>query len=161
MEYRIVYKYKKNNKEYVIEAGQYHWIPSKEIADRILKHYSEDKLLYRDKVLYLEKRDGAELLLKRNPEDNKIIWTKDYAYLDAYEVGEYIDDELANIYANCVPPTNKDAHSIKSYFQIGEPHDSQYDENRGIYRDTYATFVKVSKDLWKYCGNCFCGQKIA
>ena len=56
MEYRVVYKYKKNNKEYVIEAGQNGWIPSKEIADRILKHYSDNKVLYRDRVLYLEKK---------------------------------------------------------------------------------------------------------
>lgn len=157
MEYRIVYKYKKNNKEYVLEAGQNGWIPSKEIADRILKHYSDNKVLYRDRVLYLEKKDGAELQLKRNSEDNKIIWTKDCAYFDAYEIGDYVDDELANIYINCVPPKSLSS----GYFQIGEPYDSRYDESRDTYRSTYATFIRVSKNLWKYCGNCFCGQKIA
>ena len=51
-EYRVVY----NHNGYTIEAGQNGWIPSKEIAEKILRH-QQNRYYFRNTKLYLEERE--------------------------------------------------------------------------------------------------------
>ena len=51
-EYRVVY----DHNGFTIEAGQNRWIPSKEIAEKILKHH-QSRQYYKDTKLYLEERE--------------------------------------------------------------------------------------------------------
>ena len=71
----------------------------------------------------------------------------------AAEPGDTVDEEIAMHFLNCVPPTSQTA----GYIQCGEPFDHIYDDEKGRYRATYATFAMVS-GKWVYCGNCFKGE---
>lgn len=151
-EYRVVY----NNKGYTIEAGQNGWIPSKEIAEKILLH-QQNKFYFRNTILYLEERERTEPLDKKDCRfyEGKIVYNEDWLYFDALEIGDYVEEEVVDNFMDMLPP----ACMSSDCFQIGEPASSKIDDD-GNYRNTYATFKRVAKDIWEYCGNCFRGENV-
>lgn len=152
-EYRVVY----DNKGYTIEAGQNGWIPSLEIAQKILLH-QQKKPFFRDTKLYLEERERMEPLYKENCRDcgGKIIYNEDWLYFDALEIGDWVEEEIIDNFMDMLPP----ACMKLNCFQIGEPANHKIDENTGDTKPVYGTFKYVAKDIWEYCGNCFRGENV-
>lgn len=149
-EYRVVYNYR----GFTIEAGQNGWIPSKEIAEKILNNKQKYDF-YSDRVLFLEERETE------TPQPNmyfriyngKKVYNKELYYFDALEIGDYVDKEIIDDYINMLPPT----YLSYNLFQMGEPYTQREDviSGSGRWRNTYGTFERVSNDIWKYCGDCF------
>ena len=152
-EYRVVYNYN----EFTIEAGQNRWIPSKEIADKILK-YQQSKPYFRNTELYLEERERTEPIDKADCRtyQGKTVYNPDWLYFDALEIGDYVEAEVVDNFMNMLPP----ACWRSDCAQIGEPASHMLDERDGKCKATYQTFKRVAKDTWEYCGDCFRGENV-
>ena len=150
-EYKVVYK----NGTFEIEVGQNGWIPSKEIAEKIL-NASQKKTFYRDKKLYLSEREAA---IDNNTRaacqvyNGKTVYNRDWLYLDALVPGDLVEENVIDDFLNMLPP----ACMRSNCFQMGEPHSIRVDEN-GEERTTFATFKKIAEDIWEFCGDCFRGE---
>lgn len=150
-EYRVVY----NHNGHVIEAGQNRWIPSKEIAKKVLK-YQQSCQFFKDTKLYLEERDVE------NPRHrtackmykDKIVYNKDWLYFDALEIGDFVEEDIVRNSIECVPP----ACTRTDCMQCGEPYSSRQDPKTGKWRTTYTTFSKVTDGIYEYRGHCFLGE---
>lgn len=79
--------------------------------------------------------------------DGKRILNADYW---TYErpVGSLVEEKIVMDLADCVPPTTFSNWLIQS----GEPHDHKEEG------PTFATFLKVGKDIWEWRGYCFKGK---
>lgn len=152
-EYRVVY----NHKGFTIEAGQNGWIPSKEIADKILKHH-QSKPYFRNTELYLEEKERTEPLNKADCRtyEGKTVYNPDWLYFDALEIGDYVEEEVVNDFMDMLPP----ACMRSDCSQLGEPYTERQDERDGKCKPTYDTFKRVAKDTWEYCGDCFRGENV-
>lgn len=71
---------------------------------------------------------------------------------DYVEVGDEVDEEMVEHFANCVPPCTYRSDLV----QCGEPYSHEYDTN-GKFRATYSTFAKRSDGKWYFVGECFAG----
>ena len=150
-EYRVVYKYK----EYTLEAGQNGWIPSKEIAEKILKHH-QNRPFFRDDKLFIEEREVKDRELPGCREhEGKVVYSRDALYFDALEIGDLVEEEVVDDMINCLPP----ACMRSDCSQCGEPHSHRIDED-GKGRTTYTTFKKSADKTWEYCGDCFRGENV-
>lgn len=151
-EYRVVY----NHKGYTIEAGQNRWIPSKEIAEKILKH-KQNKSYFRDTVLYLEERERTEPLNNKpcRTYEGKTVYNEDWLYFDALEIGDYVESKVIDNFMDMLLP----ACMRFDCFQIGEAANTRIDVN-GKARYTYETFKYIDDDVWEYCGDCFRDENV-
>lgn len=68
--------------------------------------------------------------------------------------GELVDEGVYNYFLDILPPRTL----AYGYLQVGEPHSHELNEETGKYQPTFATFVKVEKGVYLYCGNCFQGK---
>ncbi|MDO4305937.1 MAG: hypothetical protein Q4C77_03820 [Eubacteriales bacterium] len=68
--------------------------------------------------------------------------------------GELVDEGVYDYFLDILPPRSMGY----GYLQVGEPHDHRLNPKTGKYAATYATFVRVEKGIYRYCGNCFAGQ---
>lgn len=150
-EYRVVYNHKGTGT--AIEAGQNGWIPSKEIADKILSRM-QGKSFYRDTRLYLVERESENSsALSWEPcrtHEGKTVYNPDWLYCDALQIGDLVDDKVVDNFMNCLPP----ACMRSDCAQLGEAYSIRIDEN-GKARSTYLTFRQINKATWEYCGDCF------
>lgn len=154
-EYKVVY----NHKGYTIEAGQNGWIPSKEIAEKILTHH-QNRPIFFDTLLYLEERERTEPIDKKDCRSycGKIVYNEDWLYFDALQIGDYVENEIVTNLMDCLPP----ACMRSDCSQLGEPSSSKIDYD-GRCKNVYATFKCVtsgSNSIWEYCGNCFRGENV-
>ncbi|MGN0485554.1 MAG: hypothetical protein ACI4HI_18600 [Lachnospiraceae bacterium] len=143
-EYRVVYNYN----GYTIEAGQNGWIPSREIAERVLEKKRKSSIL-RDQHLYLEERENpdAESRTKCRNCNGKEVINHEWLYCDALNVGDYVEAEVVSNFMDCLIP----ACMRSDCSQIGSPHSMRIDED-GKTKSTFLTFKRVDKDTWEYCG---------
>ena len=65
--------------------------------------------------------------------------------------GDLVDGSIFNEFLNILPPHRWS----RGYLQVGEPHDISYDPVTGKYKNTWATFERIDKDVYMYLGNCF------
>lgn len=79
--------------------------------------------------------------------EGKTVYNSDYWMYDR-EVGSLVEEEIVDYAANCVPPLTFTTGLV----QCGEPAESKVEGT------TYATFKRITKDIWMYCGNCFKGE---
>lgn len=42
--------------------------------------------------------------------------------------------------------------------QVGAPYSRVMDDEMGTERDTFPTFERVEKGIYRFCGNCFAGE---
>lgn len=150
-EYRVVYNYK----GYLLEAGQNGWIPSLEIAHRILE--AKQKIMNRGNSLFLEERESS---FPEKREECRIcngnrVWNSDWLYCDALHVGDLVEAEVVDNFMDCLPP----ACLRSDCAQVGGPCSIRIDE-QGREKQTYMTFKKLDKSTWIYCGCCFRGENI-
>ena len=155
--YKVVY----NHNGYEIEAGQNGWIPSRETAEKILKNKQNDSLLYRDCDLYITEKEVTQedvpyrdINAVNREYNGKPVYNTETFYFDAAEPGDYVEDKIARDAGECVPTPVYSERLI----QCGEPHDSAFDDWSKKWRSTHATFMRVTEDVWMYCGNCFFGK---
>lgn len=79
--------------------------------------------------------------------NGKTVYNSDWWWGDIGKVGDYVDQEIADWFLNCVPPKTY----TSSMIQCGEPSGSR---KEGM---TYGTLVRVTKDVWEYMGDCLKG----
>lgn len=84
--------------------------------------------------------------------EKKIFTAEEFRYETA-SVGDYVTQEVVEDAVNCRPP----ACMTSRCTQLGEPYSHRKDRN-GKWRATYATFSRVSSEIWEYRGHCFCGE---
>lgn len=90
----------------------------------------------------------------------KKFWTqKDFDY-SKVKIGDYVEQAVVEDAMDCLPP----ACMRSDCSQMGEPYSSRYDPENGNWRNTYATFKRVSgtfpNGIWQYCGHCFRGENV-
>ena len=152
-EYKVVY----DHNGYTIEAGQNGWIPSKEIAEKILK-YQQSRSFLKDTKLYLAEKENENPTLRTacRTYNGKTVYNEDWLYFDALEIGDYVEEDIVWDLIECVPP----ACMRSDCMQCGEPYSHREDPDTKRYRATYTTFKKVNKGIYEYCGNCFAGENV-
>ena len=68
--------------------------------------------------------------------------------------GDLVDEEVYDYFLEVLPPRSME----RGYLQVGEPHSHQINILTGKWQATYATFRRMEKGIWMYCGNCFAGM---
>lgn len=84
----------------------------------------------------------------------KLVFDEDSFDFSVVHVGDYVDDRVVENVVNCMPP----AMMRDSCTQMGEPHSHLWDPLRRKLRPTFATFTRMSENIWQYRGNCFLGE---
>ena len=144
-EYRVCYIY---NGEYTIEAGSNGWIPSKEIAQKILSNLQR-KHLYQDRQLFCDEREISGSLQYGDCRilNGRKVLNRDWMYCDALMAGDLVENDVVDDFMNCLPP----ACYRSDCAQLGEAHSTEKDHT-GKYRSTYLTFKRFDKETWEFCG---------
>lgn len=150
-EYQIVYDY--NGHQISTMNGSDDWIPTKEIAEKLLKR-RQQKPFFMGKKLYLVERNNPTPYPEMKMYNGKPVYEYPYLYWDALDVGDYVSAEVANDIAECVPPRMYRCGIV----QCGEPHSSELDKTVNKHRQTYLTLRKINKDVWEFVGFCFGGE---
>lgn len=79
-------------------------------------------------------------------------WTDSFSKIA--KPGDYVEEKIVNQMRDCLPP----ACMRWNLLQVGEAYSHREDPNTKKWIATYPTFTKVVDGIWKYCGNCFCGE---
>ena len=85
----------------------------------------------------------------------KILTQEEFDYSTS-RAGDLVEDAVVDDAMDCVPP----AWMSGACRQMGEPYSERMDPLTGKYRPTYATFRRISKGVWQYCGHCFQGETV-
>ena len=86
--------------------------------------------------------------------EGKTVYNRD-TFMYFYPVGTLVSEEVVDDAINALPP----ACMRSDCSQLGEPSGIRIDEN-GNGRNTYATFKRIAKGIWEYCGDCFRGENV-
>ena len=150
--YEVVYD---TNAGATLYAGNKIIFPDRFFAERYKKHY--EAYPWNDHELYIRESVFEGTLTECRTHDGKTVYNKDWYFGTAcLEIGDYIEGDIVSYLINCVPA----ACTRSSCMQCGEAADTKADGD-GVYRNTYATFKRVTKDIYEYCGNCFRGSNKA
>ena len=87
----------------------------------------------------------------------KEVYTQDTFSYDKARIGDYISQAVVDDAMDCLPP----ACMTSECAQMGEPYSTRQDPDTGRYRNTYATFRRVTggrDGIWQFCGHCFQGE---
>ncbi len=91
--------------------------------------------------------------------DGKQVSTPDgFSYSEA-RIGDLVSQEVVDGAMDCLPP----ACMTSACAQMGEPYGTRLDPETGTYRNTYATFRRVTggrDGIWEYRGHCFRGENV-
>ncbi len=68
--------------------------------------------------------------------------------------GDLVGEDVYDYFLDVLPPRSME----RGYLQVGEPHSHQANIITRKWQATYATFRRVEKGIWMYCGNCFAGM---
>lgn len=85
--------------------------------------------------------------------EQKILTQEEFSYSTA-KVGDLVEKAIADNAMDCMPP----AYMSVGCVQMGEPYSERWDPEMEKDRTTFATFKRVSKGVWQYCGHCFLGE---
>ena len=151
-EYQIVYDH--NGYQITAMNGD-EWIPSKEIAEKLLSRMQQ-KPYFRGEKLYIIERNNPTPYPAMQVYNGKPVYDFPYLYWDALDIGDYVTDEVANDIANCVPPILYRCGVI----QCGEPHSTELDKTINRRRPVYLTLRHVGNGVWEFLGYCFKGQTV-
>jgi len=84
--------------------------------------------------------------------EGRKVFNRD-TFMYSYPVGTLVSEEVVDDAINALPP----ACMRSDCSQLGEPAAHRIDDN-GNARATYATFKRIAKGIWEYCGDCFRGE---
>lgn len=147
--YEVVY-YHKNHR---LSAGNPQVFPIRKAAEGYKKHYEAYPWFDHELCIEETKYEGVPLSPCSTYNGKDVIDKEHYFGLAACETGEYFSNELIREFMDQLSP----AYMGNSYFQMGEP--VSHEDDHGRLRATYASFVRVTKNIWRYCGNCFLGEQ--
>lgn len=147
--FEVVY-YHKNSRLY---AGNKMTFPVRKAAETYKKHYAARP--YFDAELKIEEvaYQGVSLPPYQLFNGKEIIDKDHYFGMDACEPGDYFTDDVVEMLINMLPP----ACMRQSCTQIGGVYAHKCDSH-GKYKPTFATFEKITENIWRYCGTCFYGE---
>lgn len=77
-----------------------------------------------------------------------------FGFDDSFRPGDYVANDIIAELRDCLPP----AWNASTLFQLGEPYSHEVDPETRKWRATYDTFVRVTRNDWRYVGHCFRGQ---
>ena len=152
-EYQIVYDH--NGYQISTMNGSDDWIPTKEIAEKLLER-RQKKPFFMGEKLYLIERNNPTPYPEMQMYNGKSVYEYPYLYWDALDVGDYVSREVAEWIVECVPPITYGGGLI----QCGEPYDSALDKTTNRYRPVYLTLRHVGNGVWEFLGYCFKGQTV-
>lgn len=89
--------------------------------------------------------------------NGKMVWTEDDFSYSSVQIGDYVEQAVVDNAMDCMPP----ACMRSDCSQMGEPYGHLFDPNTGALKAAFATFKKVEKGIWMFCGYCFRGENIA
>lgn len=148
--YEVVYY----NDGYRLYAGNPQVFPNMEMAEKFKQHY-EAYSWFQQKLLIEEvEYEGVPLKEAAVFEGKPVVDQTHYFGLHCYAAGDYFDKELVDELINSLPP----ACMKTDCMQMGEAISERLDERTGRHRPTYATFKRITADIYEYCGDCFCGE---
>lgn len=87
--------------------------------------------------------------------EQKILTQEEFSYLTA-KAGDLVEEAVAYNAMDCMLPAHMSAECI----QMGEPYSERWDPEMEKDRTTFATFKRISKGVWQYCGHCFLGEAV-
>lgn len=148
--YKVVYDYKGHQ----LTAGNPYIFPDRQLAENY-KAYYESRPWFNENLYIVETIYQGELKPCRMYNGKRVYNTDWWITLDAFIIGDYVEEEIVDEVSNSVPL----AFIRSDCMQLNEPHSSRIDENGNI-RDTYCTFKKVAKGIYEYCGDCFRGENV-
>lgn len=93
--------------------------------------------------------EGWHEAAEKSTDPNQYSWD-DYA-----QPGDLVDEEVFIYFLNILPPRSLE----RGYLQVGEPHNYRFNPRFGKHRPTFATFMIAGPGVYRYCGNCFVGEK--
>ena len=149
-EYHIVYDY---NGHQISAMNGDDWIPTKEIAEKLMSRMQE-KPYFRGDKLYLIERNNPIQYPEMKMYNGKPVYEYPYLYWDALDIGDLVSADVAHDIENAVPPIMYGGEII----QCGEPHSTELDKKVGKYRSTYLTLRRVNEDVYQFMGFCFGGE---
>lgn len=89
----------------------------------------------------------------------KVFGIDEFEY-DTAKIGDYVTQEVVDNAMDCLPP----ASMRSDCSQLGEPYSNRKDPDSGKWKNTYATFKKITgkhpNEIWQYCGHCFRGENV-
>lgn len=144
--------YKKNNFEIVSYQEVY--------SEDYDGNYNETpgKIYYLNGEKISDIKKGLKIVAEfNNIDDVKTMnnWrTSDLEFKDFAKVGDIVDEDIVNWFAECVPPITYNSDLI----QCGEAYGHRDNPRTGRFEGTYITFAKAD-DKWIYKGHCFCGEQ--
>lgn len=146
--YKAVYDITKGDKIYQLPAGNGNEIFfDRAMAERRVREFNS-RLWNRDTKAYIIDAvyEGKAPRTCRTY-NGKTVYNSDWWFGDIGEVGDYVEQEIADWFLNCVPPRTWTTNMI----QCGEPSGSRKEGT------TYGTLVRVTDDIWEYKGDCLKG----
>lgn len=152
--YRVVYDHK--GTAIWVGNGTIFPAPAYELAvsyrDNMSSMYSGYQGAYIEETIY----QGKKLLPCSEYRGKKVYNRSWYFGIDALQIGDYVDQDIADDIINCLPP----AYMKYGFVQLGEPSAHKTNPRTGKIAAVYATFQQVAEGVWKYCGKCFIGEKV-
>lgn len=144
--YKVVYDH--NGHE--LSVGNAVIFPEKILAEKYMNHHKNG--VYHDHDLYIKETtyEGKALAPCREYNGKQVYNMTWYYGCDALEVGDLVEQEIVDDIINCIMPACMRSDCV----QLGEPSSHKEDTN-GNYKATYATFKRITNDIWEYCGDCF------
>ena len=148
--YKAVY----NHKGYELSVGNPVIFFDRETAERYIRGYKRKYKWFTEEAYVTEAKYEGKKPKPCREYNGKRVYNTSWFHYDAAEIGDYVENEIVDYAANCVPPVRYS----RSVVQCGEPASSRIDEKTGREKYTYSTFVRVAEDVWEYCGDCFAGE---
>ncbi len=138
-----------------IPVGSEGWVPTRRIANKLMEYYESRPLFKEDRIFMKSRERQREYEPVKQRFNNKPVYNSDYCYWNALRAGDYVAEEVADDFLNCMSAASDRANCL----QLGEPADTRIDEN-GNARNVFLTLKKIEHGIWQYCGKCFRGENV-
>lgn len=145
--YNVVYDITKDGKTYQLPAGNGNEIFfDKAMAERRVREFNS-RPWNNSKAYIIDAVYEGKAPRPCRTYNGKTVYNSDWWFGDIGEIGDYVEQEIADWFMDCVPPKTFTHNMI----QCGEP-DSSAKEGT-----LYGTLVRVADDIWEYKGACLKG----
>ena len=105
-----------------------------------------------DSYIVSEYRKAAENASEKAQDHERL--GKRGKWYDYAKPGDLVDESVFIYFMDVTTPRiYRDG-----YLQVGAPYSRVMDDEMGTERDTFPTFERVEKGIYRFCGNCFAGE---
>ena len=152
--FRAVRDYVKGEQTYTFDIGNPVVYPFREMAEAEVNEYVNRPWFDGDKAYVVDATYEGKRPKECGEYEGRKVFNKD-TFMYSYPVGTLVSEEVVDDAINALPP----ACMRSDCSQLGEPAAYRIDDN-GNARATYATFKRITKGVWVYCGDCFRGENV-